>query len=213
MRGVANAVNGRVAQIHVRARQIDLEPQHVCTVGIFAFLHSAKQIQILLDRTLAERTWPARLGQRSAQTPHFVRRGTVDVGQSGLDQMPREFIEAIEIIRRVVQMRPPVEAKPLHRGHDRVGEFDVFLHRIGIVETQMTQTAVFDGEAEVEADRLRVADMQIAVRLGRKARDYSPAVFVRAQILGDDLAQKIGNRRWRMFLRRCNIHCVLFMNK
>jgi hypothetical protein len=45
--------------------------------------------------------------------------------------------------------------------------------------------------AEVQADRLGVADVQVAVRLGREARDdgaNAPAATVR----GDDLADEVG---------------------
>ena len=45
----------------------------------------------------------------------------------------------------------------------------LFLLRIGIVEAQMAHAAVVARKAEVQADGLRVADVQIAVRLRRKA--------------------------------------------
>jgi glutaminyl-tRNA synthetase len=52
------------------------------------------------------------------------------------------------------------------------------------------------GDAEVEADRLRVADVQVAVRLGRKARGDTATVLARRVVGGDDLADEI--------LTRCN---------
>ena len=46
------------------------------------------------------------------------------------------------------------------------------------------------GDAEIERDRLGVADMQIAVRLRRKAR-HDPAVLFRVEIGLDDIADEI----------------------
>src|SRR5205085_9736904 len=65
-----------------------------------------------------------------------------------------------------------------------------FLHRIRVVEAEVAMAAVPVGHAEVEADRLRMADVQMAVRLGRKAGDdgLMPAA---AQIVLDDLADKV----------------------
>jgi len=79
---------------------------------------------------------------------------------------------------------------------DRVGDrglvFDVFLERVGVVEAQMTGTAVLGGEPEVEDDRLRVAVVQVPVGLGRKARDDAPAILPARVVLRDDRAKKIG---------------------
>ena len=47
------------------------------------------------------------------------------------------------------------------------------------------------GDAEVQADGLRVADVQVAVRLRREARDHPAAVLSCADIGGDDLADEI----------------------
>ena len=44
---------------------------------------------------------------------------------------------------------------------------------IGVVEAQVAAAAELLGDAEVEADRLGVADVQVAVGLGRKARHHA----------------------------------------
>ena len=69
-------------------------------------------------------------------------------------------------------MLAPVEAEPAHVALDGVDIFLLLLGRIGIVEAQVTAAAEFLGDAEIQADRLGVADMQIAVRLRRKAGDH-----------------------------------------
>src|SRR6476659_4124359 len=71
----------------------------------------------------------------------------------------------------MVQMLAPVEAKPVDVPLDGVDVFLLLLHGIGVVEAKVAAAAEFDGKSEIQADRLGVAEMQIAVRLRRKARD------------------------------------------
>jgi len=51
---------------------------------------------------------------------------------------------------------------------DRVDVFLLLLGRVGVVEAQMAAAAVFLRQAEIEADRFGVADMQIAFGSGGK---------------------------------------------
>src|SRR5881227_3717709 len=89
------------------------------------------------------------------------------------------LIELLEIVRRVIEVPAPVEAEPAHVALDGVDVFLVLLGGVGVVEAQMTAAAEFLGDAEIEADRLGVADMKIAVRLRRETGDHglAPARF------------------------------------
>jgi hypothetical protein len=66
----------------------------------------------------------------------------------------------------VEQVVAPVIAQPADVFLDGVDIFLLFLDRIGVVEAQVAAAAEFLGDAEVQPDRLGVADMQVAVRLG-----------------------------------------------
>ena len=87
-------------------------------------------------------------------------------------------------------MLAPVEAEPAHVALDRVDIFLLFLGRIGVVVTQIALSAELLGDAEIQADRLGVADMQIAVGLGRKAGD-DRLVPARCEIGPHNVADKI----------------------
>ena len=65
-------------------------------------------------------------------------------------------------------MFAPVEAQPMDVVLDRVDEFLLLLHRVGVVETQIAASVEFGRDAEIQADRFGVSDMQVAVRLRRK---------------------------------------------
>src|ERR1051325_1046568 len=71
----------------------------------------------------------------------------------------------------MVQMLAPVEAEPVYVPLDGVDVFLLLLRGVGVIEAKVAAAAVFCRQAEIQADRLGVAEMQIAVRLRWKARD------------------------------------------
>ena len=115
----------------------------------------------------------------------------------------------------------PAADEPLHVLGDGIHVLDVLLGRVGVVHAQVADAAELAGDAEVEADGLGVADVQVAVRLGRKARDHL-ADATRGQVLLDDLAEEVlalgtwlalalrlpvlGHARFRHRAIRCTAH-------
>ena len=87
-----------------------------------------------------------------------------------LDEGFRKLVERVEIIRCVVQIFAPVEAEPFNRIEDRIDVLRILLDRVGVVEAHVAAAVVLQRHAEVQADRFRVAVMQVAVGLGREPR-------------------------------------------
>src|SRR5262249_51692165 len=85
----------------------------------------------------------------------------------------------------------PVETEPADVLLDRLDVLDVLLRRVRVVEAEIAAAAVLLRHAEVQADRLGVADVQVAVGLRREAREHTAAVAARRQILGDDRANEV----------------------
>ena len=81
------------------------------------------------------------------------------------------LVETLEVIGGEVKVFAPVEAEPAHVFLDRLDEFVLLLGRVGVVEAHVAAPAELLRHAEVEADRLGVPDMEVAVGLGREARD------------------------------------------
>src|SRR5262249_9502381 len=82
------------------------------------------------------------------------------------------------------------EAQPAHVALDRGDVLDVFLGRIGVVVTQVAGALVVTRDPEVQAERLRVADGEIAVGVGGEPR-RGLGVPPRGQILVDDVADEV----------------------
>src|SRR3974390_899524 len=115
----------------------------------------------------------------------------VDIGLAGADQVLRPVVQPPEIIRGVVEVPTPVETKPAHIALDCVNIFLLFLGRVGIVEAQMAATAEFLGDTEVEANRLGMADVKIAVRLGREAGHHffhPPGIEISLNDIANEIA-------------------------
>src|SRR3546814_18697975 len=64
-----------------------------------------------------------------------------------------------------------MEAQPLELTLDGVDVLLVFLVRVGVIETQVALATELLRQAEIQADRFGVADMQIAIGLRREAGD------------------------------------------
>src|SRR5580698_10899609 len=86
-------------------------------------------------------------------------------------------------------VRPAVD-QPFHVGGDGIDVLNFFLGRVGVVHAQVTLAAELAGNAEIQADGFRVADMQIAVGLGRETC-YGRLVFARRDVLADGFTDEI----------------------
>ena len=171
VRRVHDAVQDRVAQVDVRRGHVDPGPQDARTVRERARAHPREELEVLVRRPLPKRAVAAGLGQRAAVLADLIGGQVVDIRVPGQDEMDGPVVELLEVVRRVVEVRAPVEAEPADVGLDGVEVLLLLLGRVGVVEAQVAPPAELLGDAEVEADRLRVPDVEIAVGLGREARD------------------------------------------
>ena len=187
---VPDAVHDRVAQIEIRVPHVDLRAQHVRAVLVLAIAHAAEQRQVFVHGAVAPRRVLARLGKVAARGAHLLGALAVDIGLAGLDQRLGELIQRAEVVRGVEVLLAPIESKPLHPCLDGVDVLLLLLLRIGVVEPQVAGAAVLLGDAEVEADGLHMPEVQVAVRLRRKARLHL-AIRARRQVGFDDLANEI----------------------
>ena len=198
MAGVPDAIQDRVAQVDVGRRHVDPGAQHVRAVGELAGAHAPEQVEVLVDAAAPVRRVDAGLGQRATMSADLVGRVRVHVGQPAPDQVLGVLIEPLVVVRRVVLAVVPVEAEPADVLLDGVHVLDVLLDRVGVVEAQVAMAAVLVRHAEIEADGLGVADVQVAVGLGRKAGDDLAAVDAGRHVGGDDLADEVDGGRRRL---------------
>ena len=155
--------------------------------------HTPEQVKVVLDAAIPEWTVLAGLRQSSAIDAHVVGILIVDISLACPDQILRPRIKLHEIIGRVVEVLAPIEAQPAHVALDSVDIFLLFLGRIGVVETQMAAPVEFLGDPEVQANGLRVTNMQVAVWLRRKAC-HNTLFPTRIEVRLDDVPNEIAAR-------------------
>ena len=171
MGGAQNPINYGVAQIDVGRGHVDLRAQTFFAVGVLARLHFAEQGQIFLGRAVPVRALRARLGQRAAGILDFLRRKIADERLALPNQPFGIVVNHVEKVGGVHFLLPRI-TEPADIVADRVHELRFFLGGVGIVEEQIAGPAVFIRRTEVDEHALRVSDMQIPVRFGRKAGFY-----------------------------------------
>ena len=160
-------------------------------VGELARAHAAEEVEVLADRARAVRTVPARLGERASIVTNLVGGQAVDVREARRDELLGALIQLFEIVRREVQPVVPREPQPPDVVLDRLDVLDVLGNGIGVVEAQVAGAAEIACDAEVQANRLGMADVQVPVGLGRKPRGDTTAVFTGRVVGGDDLPDEV----------------------
>ena len=156
--------------------------------------HPPEEVQVLFDRPLPVRTRTSGLGDGTAVGADLFFVQAIDVSVAVLDESFGVGIKLLEVIRGVVEVAVPVEAQPLHGLFDGLDILGVFRRGVGVVEAEVAARGdlggVVLGDAEVKADAFGVADMEVAVGFGRKARDdVRVAAFFEVAV--DDVADKV----------------------
>ncbi len=198
--GMKDAVEHGIPHVDVSRSHIDPGAKYARTVGEFARAHAGKQIQALVDGAIAVGTVGARFRQRSPVFADFARREIVDVGVAVADQVPAPLVQAFEVVRREIEMFAPVESQPADVFLNAVDVFVLFLGGVGVVESHMAAAAEAPPHAEIQADGLGVADMEISVGLRRKPGHDSlnaPCGQIASHDISDEVAWslvKIGFR-------------------
>ena len=186
-----DAVEHRVAEVHVRRGHVDLRAQRVLAVGELAAPHALEEVEVLFHGPVAVRAVAARLVPAPPVGARFVRAQAADVRLALADQLERPVVELIEVVGGVESLSAPIETEPAYIAFDRFDVLCVLRGRVRVVEAQVAVTAVLLGNAEVEADRLCVPDVEVAVRFRREAGDDAAAVLPRGHIGTHLLADEV----------------------
>ncbi len=196
VRVAADAVHQRVAQLHVRVRhhavlRVDPGAEDERAVRVLAAAHLVEEAQVLLDGAVAERAWASGLRHGPAARADLVLGLLVDEREAVLDEADGPRVKLLEVVRREADLRRG-EAQPPHgvlEGGDVLGGLRF---GVGVVVAEHARAAEVAREAEVEADRLGVPEVRVAVGLRREARRDAPAVRVGGDVAGDDVAEEVG---------------------
>ena len=107
VRGVADAVEHRVAQPDVGRAHVDLGAERAGAVGELAGAHPLEQVEVLLDRAVAVGALLAGPVGRAAHLVHLFGGVVADVGLAPADQLERVLVERLEVVGGVEGLRAP----------------------------------------------------------------------------------------------------------
>ncbi len=189
---VTDPVDHRVTHVEVAGGQVDFRPKGVPVILKFARAHPGEQVKALFNRPIpvggdggGVQIAPVRLELLGGQIAH--------IGQTLLDQLHCVLVVLLEVVGAEEEPVAPVEAQPVNILLNGLYELHVLLGGVGVVHAQIAQAVVFFRGAEVDAQSLAVADVQVAVWLRREpgvdGHPGKPAA--RGNILIDERVDKI----------------------
>ena len=137
----------------------------------------------------------ARLGQRAAGGAHLIRRLVVDIGLAGPDRDARPTRRAARNNRTRDRGAMP-QSKPSQCTSRLIASIYSCSSLVGLVSSKRRwqTSAELLRDPEIEADRFGVADVQVSVRLGRKAGDdrrMAAGVEIAANDVADEIAPRL----------------------
>ena len=190
MRHIKYAINYGVAQIYVWRLHINLSAKAFFAVGELARRHTVEQIEVFLDRAVAVRAVLAG-GVKIASVFAYLRRcQIIDIRLAHVDELYSAVVHYVKIVRSVHYILDFMTDEPLDVLDNRVDILHILFNRVGIIKAQIAHAAVFLSGAEIDRNRLCMADVQISVRLGRKT-GVNLCVHAVFEILVDKSVNKV----------------------
>jgi hypothetical protein len=191
MMGLADAVNGGVPHQYVGMGHVDFGPQHMGAIFEFTVAHALEQVEVFFHRPVAMRALSARFGECAAVFADLFGTEAVHIGLAVFDQTDGEIVELFEIIGGIVFAAPasrsPASERPLMESTYSTSSL------AGLVSSKRRLHVPPNfGQAEIQADRLGVADMQVTVGFRRETGGHPAVVRVVFEIFLDDGFDKVG---------------------
>ena len=170
VRHLLDPVQRRVAQVDVAAGHVDLRAQGARAVGELAGAHAPEQVEVLVDASGrgTANCGPARSACRDIRAPRSARQ-VADEGVALARSASRRRGRRPRSSPRRGAARPSRSPASARRPGSPATNSGSSLAGLVSSKRRLQTPPNSRGEAEVQADRLGVADVQVAVGLGREA--------------------------------------------
>ena len=185
-----DTIQNRVAQVHIRRCHINSGAQHAGAFVKFAGAHTGKQIEVFSHAALTERAIFTRLSQSATVFARLIRTQIAHIGFALFNQVYRPGMQLVEVIGGIAHLSGPLKTQPANIIFDGVDVFLILFFRVGVIETQIADTAELLRNTKVQANGLSMTNMQITIWLRREAgnhRRYATSI----QVILNDLGNKV----------------------
>ena len=169
---MSNTVDDRITHVHVRRCHIDLGTKNFFSIGIFAFFHFFKKLEIFFNRTVTVRALFSRICQSSTVLADLIGSQVTDISFSFFDQFDGCFIHLSKVIRSKEKSVLPVSTKPFDISFNRFYKFTFFFCRVCIIKTHIKLAVVFLGKSVIQKNGFGMSDMEVSIRLRWEAGVY-----------------------------------------
>ena len=135
---ILDAVDGRVAHVHVRAGQIDLGTQ-----GLFALLeltgtHPVEQVQILLRGAVTPRRGTTGLaGIGTTVLAHLVTGQIIHIGLALQNELLGVLVALVKVIAAIEDAAVGVSAQPVQILNDAVDILLTLAGGVGVIQRRL----------------------------------------------------------------------------
>ena len=155
-------------------------------------LHPLEKLEVFLNGAVAPGA-DSRMGGIAAILAELLRGQLTDIGEALPDQFERVLIGLLKVVRAVEEPVSPVKAQPVDILHDCLDILRVLFCRVGVVHAEVADSPEVLRRAEVNGQSLAVSDMEIPVRLRRKARMdlHALKLAALAQVFNDKIFDKV----------------------
>ena len=148
---------------------INLRAKRASAVGELACPHALEQIEALIRTPIAVWALFARLGQCASCCVDLLLRQVAHVCLALLDEVERPPVILLEVVRAEEKAVVPIRPHPADVLDDGIHVLLLFLGGVGVVKAQVEEAVEIQSDAIVNPDGLRMADVQVGVRLGRES--------------------------------------------
>ena len=164
-----DAVDDRVAQIHIARFHVNLCPERIATFRELALAHTAEKVETFFFRPISPGAVFAPRCQSAAVFSYFLRGLFADKGKALFNQFLRALIDLFEKIGGVEKTLLPVITEPVNIVLDGAYKGLIFFDGIRIVHAEIAQPVEDLGHAKVNDNGFCVTDVKKAVGFGWKA--------------------------------------------
>ena len=182
MGDVQYSVDQRITEEHVGMSHINLCSQDERSWFALAAVHEFEELQVLLNRTIAERTVGSWTGGRTFLLGDDLSTLLVHIGTALLDEPHGKVPQLLEVVAGIVDVGP-LESQPFDIVLDALDIFRIFLDGVCIIEAEVTHSSVFLGQTEVDGDSLGVSDVQITIGLWWETGLHPASVLTFCQVV------------------------------
>ena len=187
---VENAVDDGVTEVHIGVGHVNFGTEdHFAWFHVSA-VHVVEELEAFFDGSVAIRALDTRLGWCAFLFGYFLGSLLVNIGATLFNKVYGEVPELLEIVGGVEDVAP-FETEPLDVLLYGLDVLMALLDRVSVVETEITDTAVSLGDAEVESYGFGVTDVKVAIGFGRETSLDASTIFAVAKIFLDLLYDEV----------------------